>query len=120
MMEINYNLTINKEFEQYLIERTERKVAFPTFGMDTNVQYRFKFPNGYGASVIKGSGSYGGTLNLWELALLGMDGHLLYTDLVGNDVLGFLTDSEVNKVLEMIYSGKIDEDFNPYISYYND
>jgi hypothetical protein len=30
----------------------------------------YKFPNGYGASVVKTGGSYGGGEGLWELAVL--------------------------------------------------
>lgn len=34
----------------------------------------YKFPNGYGASVIRGRGSYGGQSGLWELAVIKITG----------------------------------------------
>ena len=34
------------------------------------IQKIYSFPNGYGASVIKHEGSYGGSDGLWELAVL--------------------------------------------------
>ena len=40
------------------------------------VQKLYSFPNGYGASVIKHKGSYGGDKGLWELAVLDTDGEL--------------------------------------------
>lgn len=76
------------------------------------VQYLFKFKNGYGASVIKDDYSYGNECDLWELALIFWDGgkyHLSYHEIVGNDVLGYLTDEKVNRVLKAIRDGKVDE-----------
>lgn len=42
-------------------------------GMVTE-SYEYKFPNGWGASVIRGAVSMGD----WELAVIGRDGHLNY------------------------------------------
>jgi len=70
------------------------------------VQYLFKFPNGYGASVVQGQHTYGGKEGLWELAVLkySKDGkwELDYTTLVTDDVVGNLTDEEVEGYLEDI------------------
>ena len=41
------------------------------------IQKVYKFPNGYGASVIKHKGSYGYQKGLWELAVL-HNGKLCY------------------------------------------
>ena len=49
------------------------------------VQAVVTFPNGYGASIIDHSGSYG-----VELAVLGKDGGITYTTPVTDDVLGHL------------------------------
>ena len=61
-------------------------------------QYEFTFTNGYGASVIRHAGSYGGTEGYWEIGLLDSEGSLLYNDERFNPsdaVIGWLTDSEV-------------------------
>jgi len=42
-------------------------------------QRRYKFPNGYGASVVRGPYTYGGPEGLFELAVFGQDGHLNYS-----------------------------------------
>ena len=65
------------------------------------VQYEYIFPNGYGASVIKHSYSYGGKKGLWELAVL-KDDELCYDTEITNDVLGHLTTGEVNAILDKI------------------
>lgn len=66
------------------------------------VQYIFKFENGYGASVVKFDFSYGVDEDLWELAVL-KDGGLHYDNPVADgDVRGYLTDEEVEKLLEEI------------------
>ena len=63
-------------------------------------QWKFLFPNGFGASVI--NDGYGGDRGLYEVAVLGLDGHLTYDTSVTNDVLGFLSESEVVDALDAI------------------
>lgn len=65
-------------------------------------QHKYLFPNGYGASVIRGRHSYGGDDGLWELAVFGKDGDLDYSTPVTSDVEGHLSDEEVNKLLHQI------------------
>ena len=65
-------------------------------------QLEYKFDNGYGASVIKHDGSYGGKKGLYELAVLDNDGELCYTTPITNDVVGHLTMGEVDKLLAEI------------------
>lgn len=65
-----------------------------------SVQY--VFPNGYGASVVKHWGSYGGSQGLWELAVM-QDNEICYSTPITNDVLGHLTPEEVTSTLEKIY-----------------
>jgi hypothetical protein len=63
------------------------------------------FPNGYGASIIQHSFSYGGRDGLWELAVLRgklEDWHICYDTPIADDVLGHLTDVEVNETIEKI------------------
>lgn len=64
-------------------------------------QYVYKFPNGYGASVIQHEGSYGFQNGLWELAVLHGE-ELCYDTPVTEDVMGSLTNREVNQTLEQI------------------
>jgi hypothetical protein len=65
------------------------------------LQYVYKFPNGYGASVIKGPHTYGGSEDLWELAVLEGE-ELCYTTPVSDDVIGHLTNGDVNMILDQI------------------
>jgi hypothetical protein len=66
------------------------------------VQARIQFDNGYGASVVKTPYSYGGDKGLYELAVLGTDGHLTYDTPITNDVIGYLRDIDVTDVMEKI------------------
>lgn len=66
------------------------------------IQYHFKADNGYGASIVKHSFSYGHEDGLWELAVIGKDGDLCYTTPITSDVLGHLTEEEVNETLVKI------------------
>jgi hypothetical protein len=70
--------------------------------ISNGVQKVYKFPNGYGASVIKHNYSYGGREGLWELAVLDKDGNLTYETPITSDVIGWLTDEEVDGVLSQI------------------
>lgn len=65
------------------------------------IQKVYSFPNGYGASVVKHSYSYGGKDNKWELAVL-KDGELCYDTDITSDVLGYLNDPEVDSYLRQI------------------
>ena len=56
----------------------------------------FKFPNGFGASIINHDMSYG-----FELALL-YDGDLVYHPKITNDVIGGLTPCRARNVLKKI------------------
>ncbi len=63
--------------------------------------YRFGFPNGYGASVIKHDGSYGHEDDLFELGVLKGD-DLCYDTPITDDVVGYLTNQEVLDLLKDI------------------
>ena len=75
-----------------------------------NLQHLFRFPNGYGASVVQGWSTYGGEQGLWELAVLSWpeandspDGHsLCYDTHITDDVLGWLSREEVASLLDDI------------------
>lgn len=66
------------------------------------VQAVITFDNGYGASVVCTPHTYGGDKGLYELAVLGKDGHLTYDTPVTNDVIGYLRDIDVTDVMEKI------------------
>ena len=109
----NLCLKLNDEFKDFV---TTRRDWNDIFNSDRKgIRYEICFPKvGYGASVIKLPGSYGYENDLWELALLSNcngtgDWHLEYTELVNDDVLGNLTDNEVNKVLKFISEGRVHE-----------
>lgn len=63
-------------------------------------QWKFKFENGYGASVI--DDGYGRNEGLYELAVLGPDGAIAYDTPITDDVLGYLTDEQVGEALARI------------------
>ena len=68
----------------------------------THYQLVFQFPNGYGASVIRGYCSYGGSRGLFELAVLDSTGEITYKTPITGDVLGYLSGSEVVDLLQQI------------------
>lgn len=63
-------------------------------------QWKFKFANGYGASVI--DDGYGANQGLYELAVLGPNGGIDYDTPITDDVLGFLSPDEVGEALAKI------------------
>ena len=65
---------------------------------------QYKFPNGYGASVVSHHYSYGGTDGLFEIALIdAATDELVYRDdFHGSDVGGYLTFAEIAEDLAFI------------------
>lgn len=75
--------------------------------LNGGIQYEFRMPNGYGASVIQSAMSYGGGEGLWELAVLtygeGDDtGVLTYDTPITDDVVGHLDTQGVMDLLRRI------------------
>ncbi len=68
----------------------------------------YRFDNGYGASKIKTSYSYGGNEGLWEIAVIKFHGdgtfdfHLCYDTPITDDVIGRLSYNEAHAVLKQI------------------
>ena len=56
------------------------------------------FENGYGASIVQHPNSYGGNSDLYELAVL-KDTLITYKTPITNDVLGWLNEKDIDKVL---------------------
>lgn len=61
------------------------------------------FPNGYGASIIKTSFSYGGEKGLWELAVMTADG-ICYETPVTNDVVGACSEKDIVRLCAEIFN----------------
>lgn len=69
------------------------------------IQAKHFFDNGYGVSVIQSPNSYGGDEGLYELAVL--EGNedefeICYTTPITDDVLGHLTEEQVESTLSEI------------------
>lgn len=68
----------------------------------------YRFENGYGASVVQQSFSYGGGQGLWELAVVRFKGpdaydwSICYDTSITKDVLGRLDREEVEATLDQI------------------
>ena len=84
----------NQIMEEYLVsDLTDKR---------NHRQKIYKFPNGYGASVIQGPYTYGGPDGKWELAVLDKNEDLCYTTPITEDVVGHLNDPEVDNLLRQI------------------
>jgi hypothetical protein len=78
---------------------TFQELSFQDHPMGMGKQCIVQFPNGYGASVVQGPHTYGGKDGLYELAVFGKDGEITYDTTITNDVLGYLSEAEVEKTL---------------------
>jgi hypothetical protein len=58
---------------------------------------RIQFENGYGASIVKHQYSYGGKDGLYELAVIDSEGQITYDTPITNDVIGYLTEEDVER-----------------------
>lgn len=73
--------------------------------LNGGVQRLYRFENDYGASVIRHNSSYGSDEGLWELAVIRYrypdSGSyvLVYYTPITDDVIGHLTEPEVEKLL---------------------
>ncbi len=73
----------------------------------SGIQRLYRFGNGYGASVVRHSFSYGSDEGLWELAVIRYLGEnerfvLVYDTSVSDDVIGHLSETDVNELLNKI------------------
>jgi len=63
------------------------------------------YENGYGISIICNEYSYGGREGLYEIAVLKGDedySEICYDTYIANDVIGYLTESDVTNIIEQI------------------
>lgn len=91
--------SIDEKFKKCLIEKFNDELG--------GIHYIFRFPNNYGASVVKGKYTYGGDKDLWEMALIyfhdeSNDYKLVYEKDFEVDVIGYLTVYQVNELLRKI------------------
>lgn len=67
-----------------------------------------RFPNTYGASIVRTNFSYGGDRGLFELAVIKFnsasrdDWNINYDTPITNDVLGYLSEEDVERTLKLI------------------
>ena len=83
---------------------TFNDLTFETYDGDTlrkGKGSRVHFDNGYGASVVSHTFSYGGALGLYEIAVL-RGGDIVYDTPITSDVIGHLTEEDVTEVLKQI------------------
>ena len=66
--------------------------------------YVYKFDNGFGASVVKHSGSYGSDKGLYEIAVLDSNGEMSYTTPITDDVIGYADEVKLYETLDRIKS----------------
>lgn len=91
------NLTTRKPNSQNVV--TFQELEFQLHPMGMGKQCIVQYSNGYGASIVQGPHTYGGKDDLYELAVLGKDGEITYDTSITNDVLGYLSEAEVEKTL---------------------
>ena len=89
---------------------TIQPTAETTHPIGTGTQKIYRFDNGFGASVVRftiapGVGSYGAEQGLWEMAVVEFTAdsfELVYDTPIAGDVLGHLSDDEVEATLAKI------------------
>ena len=69
---------------------------------ENNYKSVFKFRNGYSASVVCNSTTYGYDMDFFEVAVLDKDGRLCYDTPITDDVVGYLNFQGVADVLKDI------------------
>lgn len=95
-MESNKTLIENKNTIDF------DEIEFNVHPMGDGIQAIVKFDNGYGASIVRHQFSYGGREGLFEMAILGQDGHITYDTSITNDVIGYLSEQEISDYLKKI------------------
>ena len=77
----------------------------PSNQINGGIQYLAFYPNGYGASIVQHEFSYGRNRGLWELAVIKgnvEEWDICYSTPITSDVLGHLSESEVDELLTKI------------------
>jgi len=87
--------------------------------LNGGVQKIYNFDNDFSASVIRHSFSYGNEDGLWELAIL-YKGKLTYETYITDDVIGNISEEEVQKILIKIKNLTWDNRFSASTQYEKD
>jgi hypothetical protein len=87
---------------EYLIEANDIR---------DGTQLKFKFDNGYGASVVRHKGSYGYRAGCWEIAVLNKIGKIDYTTDLTDDTIGWVKPEKIEHWLLLIADLKITEKY---------
>lgn len=90
--------------------RRYRSPADIEYGIDRKTpircQYKYYFPNGYGASIVQYDSPFYSNPLGWELAVIRCyesgEWHLCYDTPITDDVIPYLTGEEVCEILEKI------------------
>lgn len=101
-------MTFIKEFVDYK-ELVNHRIEEPNVFCSEREHWEFEFPNGLGASVIRGATTYGGREGLFELAVM-EDGRVCYDTPITDDVIGYLTVVGVISILDKIRDLKKTDD----------
>ena len=91
-----------KYFGESIMSNKFRDFLVNSVYIDSGVQHLYKFPNNFGASVIKTDYSYGGKRGLWELAVLDANDEITYHTPITQDVIGHLAWDNVERFLAEI------------------
>ena len=75
------------------------ELNFQNHPMGIGKQCIVQYPNGYGASIVQSQYTYGGDRGLYELAVFGKDGNITYETPITDDVLGYLTEQDIEETL---------------------
>lgn len=101
----NFKLNVK---DPYTIVETQDSPFISLFGSFTGVRHVIKLNDKYQVSAIKKYGSYGYEEDLWEIALLNDDTLVpieeRFPEELCDDVIGFLTEDEVNSWLDKFYN----------------
>tara|TARA_B110000977_G_scaffold65925_1_gene89721 strand:- start:177 stop:476 length:300 start_codon:yes stop_codon:yes gene_type:complete len=78
-------------------------LTFEKLKHQDGIQAIAKFPNGFGASIIKSDTSHGGKSGLFELAVLDNDtGNINSTTDITDDVIGWIDEDDIDRILTAI------------------
>jgi hypothetical protein len=91
--------------------------TLPSNQINDGIQYLSFYPNGYGASIVQHKYSYGYDQGLWELAVIKgteEDWNICYDTTITSDVLGYLSEAEVEAVLLQIEALEANPKIVPY------
>ena len=95
------------DFKEHLVfEEHEAAQTFGPIAIGARDHYIYHFPNGFGASIVRGPGSYGYEKGLYELAVLkerAGEWNLCYSTEITDDVIAECTVDDINAILKRIY-----------------